>query len=152
MKLGRILLTAELVPVVPDLLLPYIDRWTVQEPQALDLQIVRAMQTQMDAGLAWLLRHGHVYLFLRRVTPWVGQVHLYNLGPTWDMVRGFRELTKVGLEGFSKLEARVHDERSGSVMMRCGWKHEATYRRSFCTADGGFLDEYGYGVSRWDQS
>lgn len=115
------------------------------------MQIVQAMQTQMDAGVAWLLRNGHVHMFLRRVTPWVGQVHLYNLGSTWGMVQGFRELTKAGLEAFPKLEARVHDHRCGSVMARCGWKHEATFRKSFCTPSGDFLDEHGYGVTRWDQ-
>ena len=149
MKPERIMPKAELVERVPDILLPYIDRWTVQEPELLDLQIVALMQAQMDAGHAWLLRHGETYVFLRRQTPWIGNVHLYNLGSTWNMVRGFKAITDTALEGFVKLEARTHDKRNGSVMQRCGWKQEAVYRGGYGTPEGNFLDEYGYGVTRW---
>jgi len=56
---------------VPDILLPYIDCWAVQEPQAHDLDIVRGMQAQMDAGTAWLMELNDTYVFLPRHTPWV---------------------------------------------------------------------------------
>lgn len=143
--------TVELVEHVPDLLLPYIDRWTVQEPELLDLQIMALMQAQMDAGHAWLLRHGGTYVFLRRQTPWIGNVHLYNTGSTWNMVRAFKAITHAALEGFVRLEARTHDKRNGSVMIRCGWKQDAVFRGGFHTRDGQYVDEYGYGVTRWDQ-
>ena len=144
-------MTVESLPHFPRELLPYLDRWTVQEPQALDLQIVQAMQAQMDAGVAWMLKAGLTYVFLRRQTPWVGQVHCYNLGTPFGMVKGFRAITDAALQGFVRLEARIHDKRNGSVMKRCGWKQEAVYRGGYGTPEGNFLDEYGYGVTRWDQ-
>lgn len=144
--------TVEMVDQVPAILLPYIDRWTVQEPQALDLQIVQAMQAQMDAGVAWMLKAGLTYVFLRRQTPWVGQVHCYNLGTPFGMVKGFRAITDAALQGFVRLEARIHDKRIGSVMKRCGWRYEGTFTKSYRTESGDFLDEHGYGVTRWDQS
>src|SRR3990167_7695171 len=149
MKSERFVRGVTLAEQVPDVLLPYMDRWVIQEPQAADLQIMQAMQAQMDAGVAWMLRHGLVYVFLRRVTPFRGEVHLYNLGSTWGMVRGFKAITKAALEGFHKLEARTADKRHGSVMMRCGWKHEATYEKSHMTPTG-LVNEYGYGVARWE--
>ena len=135
---------------VPDLLLPYIDRWTVQEPSLVDLQIVESMQEQMDAGLAWLFRHGDAYSFMRRMTPWVADMHLYNLGSAWGMVKSCRAITRHALGMFAKLEARTHDKRIGDMIVRCGWKQEAVYEHAFCTRDGQFLDEYGYGI--WAKS
>ena len=141
--------TVELVEHIPDLLLPYIDRWTVQEPDLLDLQIMENMQEQMDEGLAWLMRHGDTYVFLCRQTPWIGSTHIYNIGGTWGMVEACRAITAEALKMFVKLEARTHDKRIGSMIARCGWKQEAVYRGGFCTKDGQYVDEYGYGVTRW---
>lgn len=141
----------EALPHVPRELLPYIDRWTVQEPQALDLQIVQAMQEQMDAGVAWLLKAGLTYVFLRRATPWVGQVHVYNLGTPFGLVRGFRAITDAALAHFPRLEARFHERKLRGAIERCGWTYEGTFEKSYCTESGDFLDEYGYGVTRWDR-
>ena len=144
-------MTVSVLPHIPTLLLPYIDRWTVQEPSFLDLEIVQAMQAQIDAGVAWLLGHGFTYVFLRRVTPFVGGCHIFNAGTPWGLVRAVRAITETCLMQFQKLEARTRDQRIGSVIMRCGWQQEAIYRGSFAMPDGTFADEYGYGVTRWDQ-
>ncbi len=144
-------MTVSVLPTAPTLLLPYIDRWTVQEPDLLDLQIMQAMQAQMDDGVAWLLCHGLTYVFLRRVTPFIGDCHIFNAGTPWGLVRAVRAITGACLERFHKLEARTHDKRIGSVIMRCGWRQEATYRGSFAMPDGTFADEYGYGVTRWER-
>jgi hypothetical protein len=140
----------EIIERVPDVLLPYIDHWTVQEPGLLDLQIVELMQGQIDAGEAWLLKHGDTYVFLRRQTPWIGDTHIFNLGSTWNMVRAVRAITARCLQAFVKLETRHHDKRIGSMIRRCGWRPEAVYRSAFCTRDGRFVDEYGYGIVRGD--
>ena len=135
---------------VPDVLLPYIDRWTVQEPDLLDLQIMGLMQDQINDGTAWLFRHDDTYSFMRRATPWVAEMHLYNLGSAWSMVKSCRAITREALGMFAKLEARTHDKRIGDMIVRCGWEQEAVYRHAFCARDGHFLDEYGYGI--WARS
>ena len=143
-------MNVEVCAQVPVVLLPYIDLWTVQEPDLLDLQIMGMMQDQIDEGTAWLLRHGDTYIFLRRATPWLAEMHLYNLGSAWGMVKSVRAITREALGMFAKLEARTHDKRIGDMIVRCGWEQEAVYRHAFCTRDGQFLDEYGYGI--WARS
>ena len=136
---------------IPKALFPHLDAWTIQEPSLSDLDIVRGMQAQIDAGAAWLLEHEETYVFLRRHTPWIGQIHLWNLGTPFGMVRAIRAITDAGLERFHRLEARVPDCRHGSVLARCGWVHEGVFRDCHANRDGSFSDEFGYGVTRWDR-
>ena len=103
----------------------------------------------MDAGIAWLFKHGGTYVFMIRKTPWIGDMHIYNIGSTWGMAKAIRPITEAALKMFPKLEARMRDKRIGRMIERYGWRQEAVYRSSFCTRDGQFLDEYGYGVTKW---
>lgn len=136
---------------VPRELLPYIDCWTVQEPYLVDLEIVNAIQAQMDEGRAWLFQDADTYAFMCRQTPWVADMHIYNTGSTWSMVRAVRAITREALKRFPKLEARTPDQRIGRMIERCGWRQEAVYRSAFRTREGKFLDEYGYGVTTWER-
>ena len=138
-----------------ELLFNNLDPWTIQEPSMTIEEIIELVEQENLVGGNLLIgsQKANLLMVIRKVTPWVGDVHLVvdNDNP-WETVRTIKKIQKeiFANTDFHRLEMKTHMKNVCKLAERCGWSKEGEHREAVATPIGSFITEYSYGLLRED--